>query len=204
MAKSWRSIKGKNGVSARQEAWVELQSRLFIWLHYGKLCCLQEEYSMMWCWEVWCMVSNRSSSCCVVISQVFFCLKSPKFFWWTPDFIETCHDFLSYKMWPLLAALQAAWTSRKSCAISNGHEATKQKTLILNVIVKFAHFQLECFEVWLERGSRSSLVFYDQPEHHSCLLILPRFQASGEAAEIHCTAVQYQLLWWPPIFASLA
>lgn len=95
MAKSWRSIKGKDGVSARQEAWVELQSRLFIWLHYGKLCCLQEQYSMMWCWEVWCMVSNRSSSCCVVISQVFFCLKSPKFFWWTPDFIETCQALSS-------------------------------------------------------------------------------------------------------------
>lgn len=49
----------------------------------------RSKYSMMWCQKVCCMVSNRSSSCFLMVSQVFFCLKLPKFLLRTLDFTET-------------------------------------------------------------------------------------------------------------------
>lgn len=69
------------------------------------------KYSMVWCQEVCCMVSNKSSSCCMMVSQVFFCLQAPKFFLWTPDFIETYQALSVYPIFTLSHLFQTYITS---------------------------------------------------------------------------------------------
>lgn len=91
----------------------------------------------------------------------------------------------------------------------------EEKTLNLNGIARFAHFQLESFEVWLERALKASFVLYNKPDNHSWLPSLPWLQAHGEAtsrkswlsiclAEVLCLPLYYCVGFRPPISEYLA
>jgi len=84
--------------STWQEAWAECKQGLFICLYLDFIMenyiARGDEDSIIWCQKVCCKVLNKSSSCCMMSSQVFFCLRSTKFFLWTADFIAT-HQTLS-------------------------------------------------------------------------------------------------------------
>lgn len=109
------------------------------------------KYSTMWCQKVCCMVLNRSSSCFLMVSQVFFCLKLPKFFLWTLDFIEI-------------------YQALSSCLL---HLYSVSSVSDLNLLpILWLSLCIFCFLEIFTIESKATVIFFFQGSHHKPFWIM--------------------------------